>query len=108
VLTLASGSLITGANAVIINSGGSVSGASASSFVVGNLRKQIDANGILVRTFEVGTGTSYAPVDVALSGVGGSKTDGSKFLTVSSAAGEHPNVAMSTPRPLRTSPVIDP
>src|SRR5439155_18141603 len=36
VLTLTSGSLMTGANAVIINSGGSVSGASASSFVVGN------------------------------------------------------------------------
>src|SRR5204862_1276918 len=81
--------------------GGSGSGASASSFVVGNLRKQIDANGTLVRTFEVGTGTSYAPIDVTISGVGGSKTDGSKFLTVSSTAGEHPNVATSTLDPCK-------
>ena len=95
VLTLSAGSLITGSNTVIINSGGSVAGAGASSFVVGNLRKQIDANGTAVRTFEVGTVT-YAPVDVTISGVGGSKTDGSKFLTVSSTDGEHPNVATST------------
>ncbi len=101
VLTLTSGSLITGGNAVIINSGGTVSGASASSFVVGNLRKQIDANGTLVRTFEVGTGTSYAPVEVTISGGSGSKTDGSKFLTVSSTAGEHPNVATSTLDPCK-------
>ena len=69
--------------------------------MVGNLRKQIDANGTLVRSFEVGTGTSYAPVDVTISGVSGSKTDGSKFLTVSSAAGEHPNVATSTLDPCK-------
>jgi uncharacterized cupredoxin-like copper-binding protein len=101
VLTLTSGSLITGSHAMILNSGGTVSGASASSFVVGNLRKQIDANGTLVRTFEVGTGTSYAPVDVTISAVGGSKTDGSKFLTVSSTAGEHSNVATSTLDPCK-------
>ena len=100
VLTLMTGSLITGSSTVIINSGGSVSGAGASSFVVGNLRKQIDANGTLVRTFEVGT-VSYAPVDVTISGVSGSKTDGSKFLTVSSTDGEHPNVATSTLDPCK-------
>src|SRR5207245_5252550 len=101
VLTLTSGSLITGPNSMIINSGCSVAGASASSFVVGNLRKQIDANGTVVRTFEVGTGTSYATVNVTISGVGGTKTDGSQFLTVSSTAGEHPSVATSTLDPCK-------
>jgi hypothetical protein len=72
-----------------------VVGAGPGSFVVGNLRKQIDANGTLARTFEVG-GTSYAPVTVTISGVNGSKTDGSQFLTASSANGEHPNIATST------------
>jgi hypothetical protein len=55
----------------------------------------------MVRTFEVGTGISYAPVSVVISGVGGSRTDGSQFLTASSAGGEHPDIATSTLDPCK-------
>ncbi len=101
VLTLVSGNVTTGANTLIVNSSGVVTGASAASFIVGSLRKPVDANGTVARTFEVGTGVSYAPVTVVIPGVGGSKTDGSQFLTASSTAGEHPDIATSTLDPCK-------
>lgn len=101
VLSLVNGNLTTGANTLIVDSGGVVAGASVASFVIGNLRKAIDANGAVARTFEVGTGNFYAPVTVTISGVSGSKTDGSQFLTASSAPGEHPEIATSTIDPCK-------
>ncbi len=101
VLSLVNGNVTTGANSLIINSGGVVTGASPASFVAGNLRKAVDVNGAVTRTFEVGTGNSYAPVIVTISGVGGSRTDGSQFLTVGSASGEHPDIATSTLDPCK-------
>lgn len=101
VLSLVNGNVTTGANTLTINSGGVVAGASAASFVVGNLRKPIDANGTVTRTFEVGVGDSYAPVTVTIAGVGGSRTDGSQFLAASGTAGEHPDIATSTLDPCK-------
>ena len=89
-LTFTQGNIITGADTMIIAAGGSVS--RSSGHVVGNLRKQISTNGAVSRTFEVGTGTDYAPIDVAISTVAGSNTNGTQFLTASSTSGDHPSL----------------
>ncbi len=101
VLSLVNGNVTTGANALIINPGGVVTGASPASFVAGNLRKAVDVNGTVTRTFEVGTGNSYAPVIVTISGASGSRTDGSQFLAAGTTAGEHPDIATSTLDPCK-------
>ena len=92
-LTFTQGNIVTGANNVIIAAGGTVS--RTSGHVVGNLRKQISANGTVSRTFEVGTGADYTPVDIALLTVAGSSTNGTQYLTASSTSGEHPSVSGS-------------
>ena len=89
-LTLTQGNVTTGSNFLIIASGGSVSRpAGTPGHVVGNLRKSI-SSGAPSRTFEVGTASDYAPVDVTFVGVGTAGT-----LTVSTTAGDHPSIGTS-------------
>ena len=89
-----SGNLTTTASYVlIIGPGASVS--RTSGFVIGNLRKQIDAGGSVSRTFEVGTGTTYSPVTVALAGVAGQASDSTQYLTATSTSGDHPSISGS-------------
>ena len=86
-LTFTSGDVTTGSNTIFISSTGSVS--RTSGHVVGNLGKHV-ATGATSRTFEVGTGTDYTPVDVAFGNV--SVADN---LTAKSTAGDHADVASS-------------
>ena len=93
-LTFTQGNIVTGTQTVIIAAGGSVT--HTSGHVDGNLQKQISANGTVSRTYEVGTGASYTPISVTILTVGSSGTDGTKFLTGSSTASDHPSIGTST------------
>ena len=62
-LTLTSGAITTDANKVIANS--TVS--RTSGFVAGKLQKPV-ASGSSTVTFEVGTGSTYAPISVPITG----------------------------------------
>jgi fibronectin-binding autotransporter adhesin len=87
-LTFTTGSIITGVNKVILPSSGTVS--RASGHVVGNLRKYITTGSNVAKTFEVGTGSNYAPIDVVFATV---STAGN--LTASTTSGDHAQIATS-------------
>ncbi|MCX6740513.1 MAG: peptidoglycan-binding protein [Candidatus Parcubacteria bacterium] len=89
-LTLTSGIITTGANNVYIGSTGSVSGGSTASHVFGNLRKWIGL-GVTSKTFEIGDGTNYAPVNITGATVGTADD-----LTVKTTTGQHPNLGTSS------------
>lgn len=93
-LTLTNGRLTTNDNVVHVVSGNAVTGAGANNFVVGNLRKNFTTGSNVTRIFEVGTvagGVRYAPVEIRLGTV-----TGAGALTVSTTAGDHPNIGSST------------
>lgn len=92
-LELVSGNITTGPTTVTIRTTGVVN--RTSGHVVGNLRKQIDTNGTITRTFEVGTPSGYAPVDLDIRGVTGAAGGGFQYVVVSSTPGDHPNIAAS-------------
>ena len=85
-LTLTNGVVTTGANTLIMATN-SVS--RTAGFVNGNLQKPV-ATGATVRTFELGTGTTYSPVTVTFASV---TTAGN--LTAKATAGDQPSVAAS-------------
>jgi len=88
-LTLTTGAVTTDANILTISNGSDIASAGGTDFVVGNLRKSVPAAGN-TRVFEIGAGASYLPVTLVFTSVG---TGGD--LTVTTTAGEHPNVATS-------------
>jgi hypothetical protein len=87
-LTLTAGTIITGANNIILPATGTV--ARTSGFVAGNLRKNVATGSNVSRTFEIGTGTSYTPLTVVYATVTTAGT-----LTASSTVGDHPSIATS-------------
>ncbi len=91
-LTFSSGKFTTNQGHVIISSSGSVAGAAdGSGWVVGNLRKWIDASNP-VRTFEIGGTDFYRPVAVTFTNV---STAGYIGATVTTANGPHPQLSAS-------------
>lgn len=92
-LTLTSGSIVTGTNKVFISNGSNISSAGGSDFVDGNLQKAYSTGSNVSRIFEVGTtagGNNYAPVTVVFAAV---STGGN--VTVSTVGSEHPDIAAS-------------
>ena len=87
-LTFTSGNATTGGNTLAIGAAGTVT--RTSGHVVGNLRKSVATGAPVSRTFEVGTGATYAPATVAFTSVSAAGT-----LTATTVAGDHPNVATS-------------
>ncbi len=89
-LTLTSGKIITtiGTNDIGIGTAGTISGASATSYVVGSVQKNYAAAGTF--TFPVGDATNYTPVVIA--GTAGF-TAGS--LTINTTGSEHPSIGSS-------------
>ncbi len=84
-LALGASILATGSNRVIAS--GTVS--RTTGFVDGRLQKPI-ATGSSTRLFEVGTGTTYTPINVVLTGASAGGN-----LTASSTVGQHPDFAAS-------------
>lgn len=91
VLALTNGILTTGSNTLILDSNapGAVSGASASSYVNGTIRRNIAA-GANTYIFPVGTSTAYARVSIAF---GSSTATG--YLEGSSTDGDHTDIGNS-------------
>ena len=75
----------TGANTLTIDCNGTVSGASPTSYIIGNLQKNYCATG--VKGFEVGTANGYSPVSVNIT----AGTFPANF-TVKATQGPQPNV----------------
>ena len=89
VLTFTSGIITTSsADTVIISSGGSVS--RASGHVNGNLEKYFPAGSNVLRLFEVGDATTFAPDTITFASV---TTAG--YLICSVTAGDNPNISNS-------------
>lgn len=93
-LTLTAGKIVTGSNKVALSATGSIT-ATATSYVVGNLQKNI-ATGATSATFEIGAADNYRPVTVAFGTV---TTAGDLLATVSQTAGVHPNLSSTTINP---------
>jgi hypothetical protein len=91
-LTLTSGKITTGANAVVVPNCtfASIGGAGGSRFVEGNLRRTVPAGNNVLCVFPVGTGTSYTPATLLFASVTTSGT-----VTASTTAGAHPDLGTS-------------
>jgi len=94
-LTFLNGNINTGALVAIMSSGSTV--ARTSGHVVGNLRKSFATGTNVARSFEIGTGVDYSPVDITIASVFGAGT-----MTLRSNAGDHPNIASSTFNPAKS------
>ncbi|HEY3103813.1 MAG TPA: kelch repeat-containing protein, partial [Pyrinomonadaceae bacterium] len=90
-LTLSGGNITTGANTMIIGSGGTIS--RTSGYIVGALQRNIAADNYMGNplTWEVGTSTSYNPVQITFPTV----NTGGNF-TVRANTGDHANIGTST------------
>src|SRR5439155_21523126 len=86
-LALTAGNVTTGPNTLELAAGGSV--ARTAGQVVGNLQKVI-GTGASSATFEIGSATAYAPVNVSFGNVTTSGT-----LTASTTSGDHPSIGAS-------------
>jgi LPXTG-site transpeptidase (sortase) family protein len=95
VLTLTSGVVTTGANTLIIATGGSVGGASTNSYVIGNLEKVFPL-GASSFTFDIGDATRYVPLSLSFANVTSTGN-----VTASTTPGQHPNIATSEINPAR-------
>jgi len=97
-LNFTSGVITTGINRVIINAGGTVTGAGTGKFVNGFLQKNVAAGTNVSRTFEVGFGTAdYLPVTTVFASVSVAGN-----LTAKVFNGDHPNIATSCIDDLRS------
>ena len=89
-LEMDNGNIHTGSNTITADSNATAIGNGG--FVIGNLRAYItpDSSGSASITYPIGTGTSYAPVDLFIDSV-----SHSGYITASTTAGDHPNIATS-------------
>ena len=95
ILTLTSGNVTTGANKVTLGSAGTVS--RTSGHIVGNFEKHVAA-GPTTRSFEIGDASNYTPVSVSFANV-----SVAGYLTATTTAGDHPDIANSSVEPDSTA-----
>jgi len=88
-LLFTSGNIITGANILTMATTSHV--VRTSGHVVGTLQKTIPVGTPVNATFEIGTGSSYAPVDLSFTSVSGTGT-----IDASTVSGDHPNIGTSS------------
>lgn len=96
-LSLNDGIIQTNSNELIVQVGGQVSGASASSYVNGNFRRFIASNSVS-RTFDVGDANHYTPVTINFSG----NTNNTGSLLVNTSPEDHPQIYTSGVNPDRS------
>jgi len=91
-LTLTNGRILTGGNILTVGSfsPGAIVGASASSYVIGNLRRGINS-GTNTYQYPLGTTIAYAPVSITFNGIpfGG-------YLDGNTTNGDHASIGTST------------
>ena len=98
--TMIDGKVRTGSNALVIGANGTITGSGSARYVIGNLQKPIKVTaGNASQSFEIGDAGAYTPV--ALSFVGTATASGS--IVVSTAAGDHAQIASSGLNPARTA-----
>jgi hypothetical protein len=87
----AQGNIVTGSNTVIVTGSPGVSrtASATNNFVEGNLRKPI-ASGASSPTFEVGTGSTYAPISLSITGANAGGT-----LTALTTGSQHASYSTS-------------
>lgn len=93
-LALTSGKVVTGSNTMIVGAAGAagtITGASSSNYVNGNLQMFINNATNPTATFAIGDASNYTPVTVAINGT----TTGSGSLTVNTTSGAHSLIASS-------------
>jgi prepilin-type N-terminal cleavage/methylation domain-containing protein len=84
-LTLTSGKITTGSNMVILSyASGTITSASNTKYIIGNLQKKVAAGSSVSVTFEVGTTGGYEPVTVVFTTVNAAGS-----LAVGSTSGKH-------------------
>lgn len=94
-LNFIAGTIATGSYKATVTSTGTVT--RTSGHVIGNLEKYIPTIGP-TKTFEIGTGSDYTPVDITFASV-----STPNYLTVSTATGDHAQISSSTIEPLKTA-----
>ncbi|MBK8149267.1 MAG: carboxypeptidase regulatory-like domain-containing protein [Acidobacteria bacterium] len=88
-LNLAGGILDSGSATITIGCGGSISNASATGYVRGNLRKEYCATGSFA--YSVGSANGYSPVNATVTALGANPSS----LTISTTQSAHPQLASS-------------
>jgi hypothetical protein len=89
-LSFNTGKVITGPNHLILGNSATVSGASSSDYVYGNLVKGIES-GTASKNFEIGDASVYAPVTLTFSGT----TNGTGSIAAATFSGESPEINSS-------------
>ncbi len=89
-LTFVNGVIKTGSYTLTLGSGGSVSGAGASRYVLGNFEKGIAA-ATASKTFEIGDASGYTPIVLTFTGA----TNGAGSIRAFTTPGDHPQLASS-------------
>ncbi len=89
-LTFINGVINTGANTLSLASGGTVSGAGAASYVLGNFEKGIAA-ATATKIFEIGDASGYTPVLLDFTGT----TNGTGSILAYTTNGDHSELASS-------------
>jgi autotransporter-associated beta strand protein len=94
ILTFSNGRINTGIYTLVLGNSASVSGASSTMYVYGNLQKGL-ATGITSMTFEIGDAASFTPVALTFTAT----TNNTGSITTYTTAGDHPQIATSDINP---------
>ncbi len=87
-LTLTSGKITTNANKVSLTTAGTISGASATKYIIGDLELYIPNAAAPSKTFDIGDAGVYTPVTLAFTGT----TTGSGSVTGSTTSADHADI----------------
>ncbi|MFO7669158.1 MAG: hypothetical protein R6W31_05835 [Bacteroidales bacterium] len=93
-LTFVDGVISTGANTLRMGSGGTVSGAGAGNYVLGNFEKGI-GTATAAKTFEIGDASGYTPVVLSFTGT----SNGTGSILAFTTPGDHPQITSSAFNP---------
>lgn len=93
-LSFTSGIITTSTNFITLNTGASVAGAGTSNYVNGNVLWVYPTSGSATLDFPIGSSSAYAPVTLAINGIGGT---GQVFISGYTLTGSEPNEAFPIP-----------